>query len=213
MSDREGDTVDVPDELWEEVCAESRATLDQQVRRIENYDTKAVGLFRANILLTGVLISGLAIIVRTNGVVPGQFLNGWSLFGALTLLLSTASSAMAYTSSSYDLGIGPEVIHDADRGIYESKAAFQNELRDLYKGWLEHNANVGTFNSYLITGTIILLIDSIIFFAGAVVTGLYTLPLLIDATLLLGAAVLMLILNAFVYSAEKVFVRIFPDDE
>jgi len=203
---------EVPDELWENVCHQARLTLDQQVLRIENYDTKAVGIFRANILLTGVLLSGLAIIVRTDGIDPSEFFNLWSAFGALSLLCSTILSAMAYTSSSYDLGIGPKVISDAERGIYDSKASFQDDLRDLYKEWLRHNANVGQFNSYLITGSIILLMDAIIFFAGTVGVGVYDLSTPIYIGTFVAALAIIVIANLLVYFAESIFIVIYDGE-
>ncbi|GGK74359.1 hypothetical protein [Haloarcula sebkhae] len=213
MPDDDGpDGAEVPEQLWESVCHQARLTLDQQVTRIENYDTKAVGIFRANILLTGLLLSGLAIVVRTDGVNPGQFFNLWSLFGAIGLLFSTILSAMAYTSSSYDLGIGPQVISDAERGIYESEVSFQDDLRGLYKQWLQHNANVGKFNSYLITGAIILLMDAIVFFAGTVATGLYNPSDVVSVGLFILAVAIILIANLLVYFAEKIFILIYQEN-
>lgn len=210
MTDGDGSS-EPPDELGKEVCREARLTLDQQLNRIEKYDKKAVGIFRSNILLAGVLISGLAIIVRTDGVGPSDFLNHWSILGGIGLGLSTLLAAMAYTSSSYDMGISSNTIENVERGVYSGSAEFSDELRDYYKGWLTHNKNVGGFNSYLITGAIILLMNGIAFFTGAVIIEL-TPPLQEYSTWLFVATLLVVsAADILVYFSEKVYMVIYGE--
>jgi len=200
-----------PDDLGKEVCREARLTLDQQLDRIEKYDKKAVGIFRSNILLAGVLISGLAIIVRTNGIGPLDFLNLWSITGGSGIGLSTLLAAMAYTSSSYDMGITSRTISNVERGIYSGSSEFNDDLRDFYRGWLNHNKNVGSFNSFLITGSIIFLMNGIAFFVGCVVIALtpilqsYSNWLFIATLLVVGAA------DFLVYFSEAFYVAIYGD--
>lgn len=199
------DNIEPPGQLQENVCTEARLTLNQQLSRIEKYDRKAVGLFRSNILLSGVLLSGVTIAVRTDGVAPTDFFNIWGVMGAFSLATSTVLCAMAYTSSSYDMGITPKTIKNVESGKYASTTEFNDELRGLYKQWLEHNKDTGSFNSYLITGGIILLMDSIVFFIGAVAVGL-TPELQSFSEILFAIALLLIIIsNLAVYYAERLY--------
>ncbi|CAL92439.1 hypothetical protein BJ1_gp17 [Halorubrum virus BJ1] len=208
----EGDSDEVPSEqLQENVCTEARLSLNQQLNRIEQYDRKAVELFRSNILLAGVLLSGLTIVVRTDGVDPIDFFNVWSVIGAFSLGASTLLCAMAYTSSSYDMGITSKTISKVESGEYDDNGDFNENLRGLYKGWLDHNRNTGVFNSYLITGAIIFLMDSIVFFIGSVAVVLSP-ELQAFSELLFGISLILIILsNVAVYYAEYLYMKIYPE--
>jgi len=207
----DGDSPEPPDELGRDICREARSTLDQQLDRIEKYDKKAVGIFRSNILLAGVLISGLAIIVRTDGVNPSDFLNIWSILGGIGIGLSTLLAAMAYTSSSYDMGISPKTIENVERGVYSGSAEFNDELRGYYKGWLTHNKNVGGFNSYLITGSIILIMNGIAFFTGSVIIELTPSLEEYSSLLLAGTVLVVAAADVLVYFSEVVYIAIYSE--
>lgn len=201
------------DELQESVCTEARLTLNQQLSRIEMYDRKAVGLFRSNILLAGVLLSGLTIAIRTDGIQPGEFLNIWGGVGVFSLGVSTVLCAMAYTSSSYAMRITPNVIENVERDEYDTASKFNEQLRDLYKGWLNYNRNTGDFNSYLITFGIILLMNSIVYFIGAVVAALTSLPQLPSIAMFLIVSLFVIIADIAVYFAEMVYKNVYDEFE
>ena len=208
---QDDDNIEPPGELQENVCTEARLTLNQQLSRIEKYDKKAVGLFRSNILLAGVLLSGLTVVVRTDGIEPTDFVNVWGIAGAFSLGFSTVLCAMAYTSSSYALGITSNTIDEVEEGIYAGTTEFNNELRGLYKQWLDYNANTGSFNSYLITGGIILLMNSIGFFIGAVAIVLSPVLKEYSSLLFIISLSVIIIADTLVYSAEWLYKRIYGD--
>jgi len=154
------------DDLWECVCREARYTVDHHIDRINNVDQKAVGIFRVNLLLISILLTLLTIIINIDGVSVNPFFNIWSYGSLFFLVLSTFFASITYTSSSYDLGISPAVIKDAQRDQYESAEEFHADLGELYREWIEYNRSMGDFNSYLITISIASAFNGIVLLIG-----------------------------------------------
>lgn len=154
------------EEVCKRICKEARDTLDQQIYRNENVDGKALGIFRLNLLLMGLLLSVYTLIVDTD-VPEGRFISPWSIGALIFLLISTVFAAMTYTSTSYDVGISVDMIEDSEYGRYESTVELEESLREMFHEALDHNSEVGQFNAYFITIAIASLLNSIILFVGA----------------------------------------------
>jgi hypothetical protein len=100
------------------VSKEARETVNQQIKKIEMSDRKAIGLFRTNILLIGLLLTASSVIFRFDGLVESEFVNLGSLVGMLLLILASFMAGIAYTSSSYDIGISPSFVEETQGEDY-----------------------------------------------------------------------------------------------
>lgn len=196
-------------EITEFGCSEARHVIDLQVKRIENVDRKAIRIFRYNLLIVGLLLTGISIAFGVSEINLDAFVNIWSVVGFFLLVLSSCSAAVAYTSSSFDLGISEEVIEKIEDDHYEDKEDFVHNLRDNYKNWIAHNNRVLKFNSYLITASICSSFDAILLFVGASAVGISSLEgepisyvsFVLSVTLLFGT-------NLIFWYAEWVFERV-----
>lgn len=199
------------EEICQRVCEEARETLNQQIYRNEQVDQKALGIFRLNLLLMGLLLTIFTLIVDTT-VQEGRFISGWSVGGLVLLLISTLFAAMTYTSTSYDVGISTDMIEDSEYGRFDSTSDLEHDLRDMYHEALDHNNKVGQFNAYFITIAIVGLLNSIILFTGAIgvgfseyhnttaSTGLFILTLMIFA-----------VLDLLIWKADRIFAKIYSE--
>jgi hypothetical protein len=186
-------------------CEEARHTVNQQIEKIHREDRKAVGIFRVNILILGILTSGLSLSMRTNAVVTSQFFNAHTVLGITTLLLSSVIASMTYTSSSFDMGIKPKPVQEVRDGEHDYDA-FMDKLADEYSQWLDANQRVHRFNAYAITWSIIFAIAGLVFFMGGIGTGLAeTRGQLISYALLGAELVVSLVLGISVYFSDWIF--------
>ena len=192
------------------VCDEARHTLNQQIERIEQADQKAVSLLRVNLLIAGIIVSSLMLIESFNGVTLSSFGNIWTTAGIVGLVCSTILASMTYSSSGYDIGIGPPMIDNTLQGQYDSREELDRRLSELYKVWLSHNEKIGRSNAYFITISILLVIDSMIFLLGGAGLGLieYSNYLVIYLSFFV-AGFLLLVLNAAIWRANEIFVFLF----
>ena len=198
-------------ELSSLVCEEARHVIDLQVSRNENYDRKAVRIFRSNLFLVGLLLTGLSITFGTNSINTLQFINIWGILGLLLSVTSSSFAAVAYTSSSYDLGISEEVLDEIPEN-YSNEEDFRSELRIKYKKWMSHNNNVSKFNSYLITTSIISAYSAIVLFVGATVVGIYNMKNDPFSLLLFGVTLIILtIIGLAFWFSERIFLTFYPE--
>lgn len=147
-------------------CEEARYTVDHQVKKIENTHKKALGLFRVNILIAGLLLTILSLSIESSNVDVMKFRNISSLFGIFLLASSSTFAATTYTSSAVDVGIKTDFESEHDG------TDIQTVLKGNYLGWMNHNEDVIKFNSYVFTLAIITLIGSIVFLGAGIYTGI-----------------------------------------
>ncbi|WP_159077110.1 hypothetical protein [Halococcoides cellulosivorans] len=95
-----------------ELRSEARETVNAQINTLDDIDTKASKILRLNIVLIGILVSGLSIIAQfgngPNFPEISNFLNGYVTLGTVSIVLSTAFAAMTYTASEQDIGLSHE---------------------------------------------------------------------------------------------------------
>lgn len=202
MSDDGGD-------VGECICREARHTVDHHIDRIHKVDQKAVGIFRVNLLLIGILLTSLTIVINVDDVSIGPFFNIWSFGSLFFLVLSTFFASITYTSSEYDLGISPELIEDFQNGQYGSAEDFHEELADLYKEWMVHNRTMGRFNAYLITISIAAAFNGIVLLLGGGFIGIteYDSDAFINLSFF-GALFVLLLLNWAIWAADGLYSRL-----
>ncbi|SFR41955.1 hypothetical protein SAMN04487947_1205 [Halogeometricum rufum] len=195
----------------EAACREARHTMDQQIEKIHREDQKAVGIFRLNLLVLGILSSALSLSIRTDAIATSHFLNAHTALGALALLGSSVVAAMAYTSSSFEMGIDLSRV-EADGNSDKTYKGFYEKLHAEYCDWVTHNQKVHQFNSYAITWAMAIAIAGIVFFAGGIVVGAIQIRGAgISYGMLAAEGFLAAVLGGMVYSSDGIFNTLKPD--
>lgn len=198
------------DDLEEAVCKEARSVVNLQVNRIENHDQKAIWIFRSNLVLMGLVLTGVSVTFAANSVTLSQFVSWWGFLGVTSLTFSTFASALTYTSSTYDLGISAKIITDMDD--YSCAGEFKDKLPEKYEKWIEHNNKVISYNAIFTTIAIILAFSSIVLFIGDILIGIYNLkddPM--SDYLLILVLLGLVITGAVLWKGEKVFIILYQD--
>jgi len=210
MSGEDGDNTNPRTSNLEVACGEARYTVNQQITKIHKEDQKAVGIFRVNLLVLGILTSALSLSIRAEILATSNFLNAHTAIGAFALLTSSVVAAMAYTSSTFEMGVDPSQVDLASDGEM-SEQDFLKKLNEEYSEWVAHNNSVHQFNSYAITWAMILAIAGIVFFAGGVIIGVLQLRgAAVSYGLLaveVGAGV---VLGLMVYYSDGIFRKLKP---
>lgn len=149
-------------------CHEARATLDQQIEKIHREDEKAVKMARVNLIILGILVSSLSVIFGVSGISASQFLNAHNAVGLILMVLSTILAGMTYTSSRFEMGVGPDVISKASE---MDSAEFFDRVQNQYTDWVKKNQRIHKLNAYAITWVIIFAITGIVFHIGGFTVG------------------------------------------
>lgn len=148
---------------------EARATIDEQTTTLADIDEKAIQIFRVNLILAGVLVSGVSIAVQSDNASTTTLLNPFTKFGAALLFSSTVLAAVTYTSSREEIGISGEDITDR---ILETRFDYdlvEEALAEEYSTWISKNYRVNTQNALLFTLTLLTAVMAICYlFTGAV---------------------------------------------
>lgn len=147
---------------------EARATVDHQIRTINDVDAKAVRVLRVNVVLAGLVLTGVSVAVRSGREVGVTILNGYLVSGLGFLLLSTALAAVTYTASSMRPGIGPDDLRSILHSNYSADQV-RTGLIEGYAHWMEFNRATNLRNAPLLTATIVLLVWALGFVAAGVV--------------------------------------------
>lgn len=185
--------------------AEGQKTIEHQIEKIHEEDDKAIGITRLNILVLGVLASGLSLSIRSNSVSTSEFLNTHVIIGIASLVVSTIVASMAYTSSSYEMGLGASPMTSLSEGTISDSKYFER-LGEEYPKWVQKNHKVHRFNSYAITWALIFSISGFTLFIGGIVIGVTSLKNSMYSNVLLAAEILaILILGTLVYSSDYFF--------
>lgn len=145
---------------------ELRTTFEYQVQRLREIDGKAIEILKANLLLIGIVVTGGSILVQTDfGLAP--FLNPFTVFGAILLLVSTGLAAVTYTASNLRGGLDAEAV-EAAVASSESEGngeEFERRLLRSYAQWIEYNARVTAVNDILVTVTVLLVFVAFVYVA------------------------------------------------
>jgi hypothetical protein len=206
MSSGEGEQGDI--ESLQSACTEARYTIDQQIEKIHQEDRKAVGIFRVNLLVLGVLTSGVSFSLRSDDLIATQFLNAHTVIGAGALIFSSVIAAMAYTSSKFKLGVNAEPVEDAVNDSLTHRD-FLEKLSEEYSGWLQYNQRVHDFNANAITWAMIFAVSGLVLFLGGIAVGIGQVrgdP--ISYGLLAADILASIIIGIAVYNSDTIFEKV-----
>lgn len=185
------------------VCDEARETINIQIDKIKEEETKAVKITRLNLILFGIFASVLT--VKFNQESAKQLLNIPTVFGTTALLFSTLLSAMGYTSSISSFGISEDAIADV-REEEKTGRAYYCLLSEKYESFMEKNDSVHKANSYAITWSLSLVMSGIILY----ITGVFIIVMNIENNLLRGASmvggfVICAIFTILFHNSSRIF--------
>lgn len=141
---------------------EARTTLDNQLRALEDVDTKASKILRLNVALLSILLTSISIASRSSTFDVAAFLNPLSFAGVGSLLASTAFAALTYTSSDVIVGLRPDDLRVVVDDEYDA-TRIQEGLVESYANWIEFNAGTNARTIPLVTLTIVLVVYAIAF--------------------------------------------------
>lgn len=148
---------------------EAHRTVDRQIDTLDDIDTKAAKILRINLILLGIILTGLSIASAPGSsqsapLAYSDLVNNYTVIGTVSLLLSTGAAAVTYTASSLKAGASAK---DIDRFL-TSNYSDREDYRLLVEGytdWIQYNYKVNAKNAPLGTLTILLLILSMLFLA------------------------------------------------
>lgn len=141
---------------------EAHRTVDSQVRTLESIDTKAAKTIRLNLVLLGIILTGLSLATAPETAPDGpvyysDLVNVYTITGTGLLLGSTAVAAVTYTSSSLRVGVGPTDLRSFLDNDYSDRANLEG-LVEGYAEWIEYNYEINAKNAPLGTLTVLLLL-------------------------------------------------------
>lgn len=159
-------TVERPPDLTGVSREEARRTLEEQLRVLEDIDTKAVKVLRVNVVLVGLVLTAVSIGVRTGR--PVESLPNWYLVaGVGCLLASTAVATLTYTTTSIRAGIDV----DGLRYMLANDLSDERNVEELvysYADWMEFNYETNVRSAMLGTLTVLLLAHAVTFLSFGV---------------------------------------------
>jgi len=165
-------------------------------------DRKAIRTFRANMVVSGLLITALSFAVQAESLALSQFLNIYAALGLFFLIGSTMLSGTAYLASSYEAGIGPDGLIDVRTEGF-SEREFLKELAEWSESWLLLNSYVVGYNATFLTLTVISVINYTVFFTfGLIIGGLQLKATSISWGTLAALSVVMLVIDYVIFRIE-----------
>lgn len=155
---------------------EARETIEEQSETLSDIDEKAIQIFRANVVLAGIIVSGISIAVKSDGPATA-LLNPFTKFGAVLLFTATILASVTYTSTSEEIGVSAD---DITKRILNERYDYdlvEEGLAEEYSTWIATNYRANAQNALLFTMTLITTVMAICyFFIGAIEIYRNTLP-------------------------------------
>jgi hypothetical protein len=155
-------------DLLEIAREEAHRTVDYQVETLNDIDTKAAKVLRLNLLLLGIVLTGLSLVANnadSGGAIDSSVFrrlgNVYVELGLLCLLVSTALAALTYTASSMREGMSGRDINDLLTNEYSDRENLYG-IVDSYSRWMQYNFKINTRNAPLGTSTLLFLVYGIV---------------------------------------------------
>lgn len=141
---------------------EAHRVIDNQVQTLNDIDDKAARLLRINLVLLGIILTGISLAVDTGTgsdslQVVSDLYNTYTIGGVVMLLLSTGVAAVTYTSSSLQAGVSANDLRMFLDNDFDDRTNLEG-LVEGYAEWIEYNYEVNAKNAPLGTLTLLLLI-------------------------------------------------------
>lgn len=147
---------------------EGRQTIENQTDTVSDIDDKAIRLFRVNLVIAGILATGLSIVVSADAATYGTLLTPYTFVGVAGLFLSTVFAGLTYTSTAMKIGVDPEAIRESiltDRYDYD---LVEEEIALNYAEMIQYNYEKNASNVLLFTLTLLSAIWALVYFGIAV---------------------------------------------
>lgn len=139
---------------------EAQRTVDQQVATLNDIDTKASRILRINIVLLGLLVTGISYVSQADGVAVAAFDNPYFVGGVGGVVVSSALAGLTYSASEVDGGVGADnVATTLDSGVQSE--LFSEYLLQNYAMRVNFNRSTNVRNAPLITATILSLVAAL----------------------------------------------------
>lgn len=168
--------VDISEDEYEErirraqlAREEARQTIEEQTATLSDIDEKAIQIFRINILVASVLVTGLSIAIRSNSIASRMLITPYTTIGGISLFISIILSATTYTSTSERIGIAKEAI---DESILNQKYDYdlvEEEIALQYGQMIQYNFKKNASNALLFTLTLIAAVGSVCYLTIGIV--------------------------------------------
>lgn len=141
---------------------EARTVLDHQISILNDIDNKATKTVRITAVILGIVVSAPSVIQN-----PLNFVNQFTKWGVVGLVLSICLGMFTYSSSSPDLGPNPADINRMLDNKYREDE-WLVLLLDSYQDWIDRTQQVNRFNGVFLALSQLSLITSLALLAWGV---------------------------------------------
>jgi len=145
---------------------EARTVLDHQISILNDIDNKATRTVRITAVILGILVSAPSVIEN-----PNTYVNPFTKWGVIGLVLSISLGMFTYSSSSPDLGPNS---NDINRMLDEKyrEDEWLVILLNSYEDWIDRTQQVNQFNGVFLVLTQLSLVTSLTLLAWGVKKGM-----------------------------------------
>ncbi|WP_276301972.1 hypothetical protein [Halorussus lipolyticus] len=171
--------VDIPEDEYEERVAraqlareEARETISEQTSTLSDIDEKAIQVFRINIVVASILVTGLSIAVSSKNLSSKTLITPYTTTGGLLLFTSIVLSATTYTSTAEKIGITRESIAEGILNQQYDYDLVEEEIALKYGQMIHYNFRKNASNALLFTLTLLTAVGAICYLALGVI-GIY----------------------------------------
>lgn len=155
------------------VREEARETINEQSATLSDIDEKAMQIFRVNVVLAGVLVSGVSITVQSNDATTAALVNPFTEFGGVLLFVATVLASVTYTSTNEEIGVSAADVTNRILNDEFDYDLVELGLAEAYGVWIANNYRVNAQNALLFTLMLLTTIMAICYlFIGAI--GIYS---------------------------------------
>lgn len=162
------------DDLLSVSREEAQRTVDNQIESLNDIDTKAIQIFRINIVIISIILTGVSLaqnMSNTGGLNIDVFLNGYNFVGLFCLLFSTAIAGLTYTASDQRIGLSSNDLRDILDNDYTERENLEGIISS-YADWIDYNFETSVRNAPLGTLTVLFVVYAITFFSIGIIDAL-----------------------------------------
>lgn len=168
--------VDIPEDEYEERVArarlareEARQTIEEQSATLSDIDEKAIQIFRINLVVASILVTGLSIAVSAENVPAHTLITSYTATGSILLFSSIILSATTYTSTSEKIGIAKSAIDESILNQRYDYDLIEEEIALKYGQMIRYNFRKNASNALLFTLTLMVAVGAICYLTIGIV--------------------------------------------
>jgi len=162
-------------ELLKIAREEAHRTVDNQINTLDGIDEKAAKILRVNLVLIGVVLTGVSVTATNQGLGEAvgslqALLNWYFVAGVAAIIASTSLAAFTYTATTKRAGMSGRDIDNLLSNEYTPKQNLEG-IVESYSTWMEYNFKTNTKTAPLGTGILVLLIYGLVLLSVGVYHG------------------------------------------